>query len=254
MFTEGMIESIDTRAGFNSRRTIILTVFTFACLIAVSAWTASLFAKEFRLETDDFALSLAAPTEVSPEAPEKRTVKSPKAESRTGRTTVPELYGPLGKDVPENTSGKSGVWDASKFDAGTISTGPLNLGGGGSETGGGLGSGGDSGDGDGGGVPPVIEPKKPKPMVTLGVINARAVDLVKPRYSEVAKRMRLVGEVNVDVTIDENGKVVSARATSGHPFLRDSAERAAMQSVFTPTLLSNQPVKATGTIIYRFTF
>jgi outer membrane biosynthesis protein TonB len=52
--------------------------------------------------------------------------------------------------------------------------------------------------------------------------------------------------------IDEDGKVISANAVSGHPLLRDSAETAAKSSKFTPTFLSKQKVKVTGIIIYNF--
>ena len=53
--------------------------------------------------------------------------------------------------------------------------------------------------------------------------------------------------------IDETGKVISAKAVSGHPLLRDAAERAARGAKFSPTYLSKQPVKVTGLIVYKFT-
>ena len=53
--------------------------------------------------------------------------------------------------------------------------------------------------------------------------------------------------------IDENGKVLSANAVSGHPLLRSAAEQAARNAKFTVTYLSNVPVKVSGVIIYNFT-
>ncbi len=64
--------------------------------------------------------------------------------------------------------------------------------------------------------------------------------------------MRAGGEVKVQVLIDERGNVVSASAISGHPLLRAAAQAAARQAKFTPTKLSEQPVKVTGVIIYNF--
>jgi TonB family protein len=64
--------------------------------------------------------------------------------------------------------------------------------------------------------------------------------------------MRLQGSVSIQVLIDESGKVVSAKALSGHQVLVNAAESAAMQARFSPTLLSNQPVKVSGVIIYNF--
>ena len=55
------------------------------------------------------------------------------------------------------------------------------------------------------------------------------------------------------MTIDEQGKVVEARAVSGHTFLLQAALQAARQARFTPALLSGQPVRIKGTINYVFT-
>lgn len=97
---------------------------------------------------------------------------------------------------------------------------------------------------------PIVE--KPKPPVSEGVVNGKAINLIKPVYSTAARAMRVGGEVRVQVLIDEDGKVISANAVSGHPLLRDSAESAAKSSKFTPTFLSKQKVKVTGIIIYNF--
>jgi len=60
------------------------------------------------------------------------------------------------------------------------------------------------------------------------------------------------GTVTVEVVIDVNGRVISAKATGGPVMLREAAERAAMQARFTPALLSGQPVKMSGVINYNF--
>ncbi len=104
--------------------------------------------------------------------------------------------------------------------------------------------------------PPPLTKEIPKPPVntkkSLGVINGKATNLVKPTYSPAALAVRAAGEVNVQVTIDEKGNVISANAVSGHVLLRPSAETAARASKFNPTLLSLQPVKVTGLIVYKF--
>ncbi len=97
---------------------------------------------------------------------------------------------------------------------------------------------------------PVVE--KPKLPVSEGVVNGKAINLVKPVYSSSARAMHVGGEVRVQVMIDEDGRVTSANAVSGHPLLRDSAEAAAKSSKFTPTFLSKQKVKVTGIVIYNF--
>lgn len=84
------------------------------------------------------------------------------------------------------------------------------------------------------------------------VINDEATNLVKPSYPAAARVVKASGAVNVQVTIDEQGNVVSASAISGHPLLRSAAEKAARESKFKPTYLAGEPVKVTGIIVYNF--
>jgi protein TonB len=56
----------------------------------------------------------------------------------------------------------------------------------------------------------------------------------------------------VQITVDEEGRVIAVSAVSGHPLLQQSAVSAARQARFSPTLLSGQPVKVTGVVTYNF--
>lgn len=105
---------------------------------------------------------------------------------------------------------------------------------------------------DDGPPPPPADPPKPPKVVSKGVITGLATYLPKPVYTEIAKRARAQGPVSVQVLIDETGRVISAKAVSGSPFLTVEAQKAAMQARFNPTLLSNQPVKVSGVITYNF--
>ena len=89
--------------------------------------------------------------------------------------------------------------------------------------------------------------------ISGGVLNGKAVNLVKPPYPAAAKAVRASGAVSVQVTIDENGNVISATAVSGHPLLRAASVQAARQSKFSPTTLQGQAVRVTGVIVYNFT-
>lgn len=100
--------------------------------------------------------------------------------------------------------------------------------------------------------PPPVEKAKPPAIISGGVLNAKAINLVKPSYPPIAKSAHVSGAVTVQVLIDENGNVISASAVSGHPLLRSSAVNAARSSKFTPTKLSGQPVKVSGVIVYNF--
>lgn len=89
-------------------------------------------------------------------------------------------------------------------------------------------------------------------MVSGGILNGKAISLPKPVYPPVAKAAKASGTVVVQVIVDETGKVISAKAVSGHPLLQASAVQAAFQARFAPTLLSGKPVKVSGTITYNF--
>jgi len=101
--------------------------------------------------------------------------------------------------------------------------------------------------------PPPPPPAVPKVVkMSEGVLKGNAISLPKPIYPAMAKLIHLQGAVTVQVLIDEEGKVISAKALSGHPILVPEAQKAAMQARFTPTKLSNQPVKVSGVITYNF--
>ncbi len=103
--------------------------------------------------------------------------------------------------------------------------------------------------------PPARAPVPVRAAVTqsLGVINGLATSLPKPTYPPPALAVNAQGKVDVQVLIDETGKVISAKAVSGNPLLRQSAEQAARNARFTPTYLSKVAVKVTGVIVYNFT-
>jgi len=100
--------------------------------------------------------------------------------------------------------------------------------------------------------PPAPEPPKVPRIISKGVITGQAISLPQPAYPPLAKQMRIQGRVSVQVLIDESGRVVSASALDGHTFLVGAAQKAALQARFSPTKLSDQPVKVSGVITYDF--
>jgi protein TonB len=105
-------------------------------------------------------------------------------------------------------------------------------------------------DGEAPARPPVVRgPLKP---VSGGILNGKALSLPTPVYPDAARRARTTGTVEVEVVIDTNGKVISAKAVKGPIMLQAAAELAARMAKFTPTLLTGQPVKVSGVITYNF--
>ncbi len=104
------------------------------------------------------------------------------------------------------------------------------------------------------GKPPEPIPAKPKiEKVPSIMLISKAINLPQPPYPAMARQIRVQGAVGVQILIDEQGRVISAQAVSGHPLLVGSAKEAALRARFTPTVLNGQPVKIQGVITYNFT-
>jgi protein TonB len=117
-------------------------------------------------------------------------------------------------------------------------------------------------EGGGGEGPPVLPTPTPTPspaprqssapLNLSTIISSKVIDKPAPPYPPVAKAAGVHGPVAVQILVDEQGRVVSAKATSGNPLLQSAAVQAAYKARFTPTLLGGQPVKVTGNITYNF--
>ncbi len=108
--------------------------------------------------------------------------------------------------------------------------------------------------------PPIVKSETPKSetkpagttKVSEGVLQGSAIKKQVPVYSAIAKAARASGMVQVVVTISEEGRVLDAQVINGHPLLRQAAVDAARQWIFTPTKLSNVPVKVQGVLSFNF--
>jgi len=254
-----LVES-KSNAGENTRRGEFMLVTLIIIVAAlIGTWTYSLFAKDFGMGVGDLELSsLVAPVALPEEAPPPPEPTKPEKAPATDKVVVKDLVATMDRttEPPKETLGKArvvGLPPDVNLDrvvvgdnpTGNVSDIPRGGGGGGSSLSGG-GGGGDEDD-----APPPPKPKPTKP-ISGGVLNGKAVSLAKPPYPAAARAVRASGSVNVQVTIDESGSVISASATSGHPLLRAAAVDAARRSRFSPTTLSGQPVKVTGVIVYNF--
>jgi protein TonB len=84
------------------------------------------------------------------------------------------------------------------------------------------------------------------------VLQGKVIERRVPIYPELARRIRLQGDVAVEVIISPEGRVESVRAISGHPMLTQSALDAARAWRFAPTLLNGVAVRVTGVITFVF--
>jgi TonB family protein len=76
-----------------------------------------------------------------------------------------------------------------------------------------------------------------RPPVEGGILNEKALELPAPKYPEAAKQTGDSGEVQVQILVDETGKVISATSSFGPQSLRTAAAQAAMRAKFAPMLV-----------------
>jgi TonB family protein len=260
-----LIESNSAEAEFKPRRKFFMVSSVVVGIMFLSALMISLYAQKLDLGTESFELSAImaqVPDTPEPEPPRQQSAPNdrnqvselpnrpelierladstkPPDSVSTVRNSIEEI--PFGrftnnKDLPSTAgSGESGrvgndaVGSTSAAtETSSPETKPVDP------------------------PPPPIERRNPPRPKTEGVINGKATYLPVPPYPKPAQMVGAYGAVNVQVTIDEEGKVISSKAVSGHPLLRQTAESAAWKAKFSPTYLSRVPVKVTGVIVFNF--
>ncbi|HUQ30565.1 MAG TPA: energy transducer TonB [Pyrinomonadaceae bacterium] len=271
MMFGNLVESSSHKGDYARRSWFFFGTLTVYGLIFLAIGVGSIYAYNTHIDNQNLELvSLIAPVETA-QLPTPQRSAAPRAAANnagqkpmairteiiaptTDPTKVPKGVSSTPQTVPEITPGLP------------VTLGKINtdIGGGGSGKQGTSGVFGENNSGGGGGVrdvgdlvkdappPPIKKEVKPSITRSVGVVNGMASYLPKPVYTAIAKAARASGTVTVQVLIDERGKVISARAVSGNPLLLRESVQAAYQARFTPTLLSNQPVKVSGVITYNF--
>lgn len=261
---EHLVESTSHKDDIARKGSFILGTVVVYIILGIALFVGGIYWYDAQLENQNLELTtLVAPVPVmpqqaQPDKPAAKPAEQPKDQAVATRTELiarvdqpiaPKEVSAVASKVPPIPKGVPVAVGTSNTEA-TIS-GPIGTG---------------TGTGTGGtGTPaPVIKvdeppppppeptPKKPTAPISGGVLNGKAISLPKPAYPAIARTARASGQVTVQVTIDENGSVISARAVGGHPLLQAAAVAAARQARFSPTKLSGQPVKVTGVITYNF--
>jgi protein TonB len=103
-------------------------------------------------------------------------------------------------------------------------------------------------------LPAAPPPPTPGPTVRRAAVMAggEVVRRVEPVYPQAARAAHITGTVTVELGINEQGNVVSARATSGPGMLASAAESAARGFKFKPITLDGVPVKSSRTVLFHF--
>lgn len=258
-----LIESSSHAKEFKRRGSFLLfTTATYVVLIVLTG-VVSIYAYDARLEQQSLELVvLLPPQEFAPE-PERPATQpdQPRRTTETNESNIPTRAVAMAnvntpEVVPENVSttpNKNLPIPRGPFRIGPDDYNPP-------------GAGGPPGTSTGGSgqvvtprqvvmmeePPPAAEPPKTPKVISKGPITGQALSLPQPPYPPLAKQMKIQGLVNVQVLIDEQGRVISATPISGSPFLTRAAQQAALQARFSPTTLGNQAVRVSGVITYNF--
>jgi TonB family C-terminal domain len=97
--------------------------------------------------------------------------------------------------------------------------------------------------------PPPQSAAARKPGATT---RGEPINRAQPAYPQLAKSTGQSGMVTVEVSINERGDVISARALSGPALLKDAAVSAARRWKFKPSMRDGKPVTSVSTISFNF--
>lgn len=273
MMFSNLIESGSHAADLKRRgRYLLATTLFYGLLVAVTG-VGSIYAYNVRLDYDPgyelVALMRFPPAHAASEQPrreQQRAAASPSRVHQVATRTELSMQTPYPERVASATTPEVNPKQAviiANFNSNPpqASGGPVNPHNGGSPHGTGTLSGPtvpETGVTEGPPPPPTPRPSPP-PRQNVGtvslpssVISSNVIDKPAPPYPPIAKAAGIHGAVAVQILVDEQGRVISAKATSGNPLLQSAAVQAAYRARFTPTLLSGQAVKVTGSITYNF--
>lgn len=98
-----------------------------------------------------------------------------------------------------------------------------------------------------------------EPQITHRALRRSRIELLNsvlfkatPVYPPLAKAAGVEGDVGVKVLLDNQGAVIRSRAVYGHPLLRESAEKAALQWRFAPSGSESESITVHGLVIFQF--
>jgi TonB family protein len=75
---------------------------------------------------------------------------------------------------------------------------------------------------------------------------------VTPKYPAAARAVRALGEVSVNVKVDNQGKVTEAKAISGHPLLRQASVNSAKEFLFSSSEIKERELFLTFVFLLPF--
>jgi protein TonB len=101
--------------------------------------------------------------------------------------------------------------------------------------------------------PKLLAAKRPEQECTESVVKARPLSLVRPSYTDDARRARIEGRVRIELAVNDQGLVTAARVLDSLGHGLDEAALAAARALrFSPATQCKRAVAAPFVIAMRF--
>jgi protein TonB len=91
----------------------------------------------------------------------------------------------------------------------------------------------------------------PKKLSHAEAMSA-AVSKVEPEYPPLAKQLKIVGVVDLEAVVSEDGSVEKVNVVDGNPVLTKAGTEALMKWKFKPVTADGKAVKAVAPITFSF--
>ncbi|MEP6743087.1 MAG: TonB family protein [bacterium] len=101
-------------------------------------------------------------------------------------------------------------------------------------------------------TPPVSPGNVPLNHISEAALRTAAILLPQPELPSAAELNGQNGRVEVQIVIDEQGRVTNVKGASANQLLNKAAEAAALKARFSPVKLSPTPARLLGVITYYF--
>ena len=89
-------------------------------------------------------------------------------------------------------------------------------------------------------------------VVSASALRQAATFHQEPEYPAAARQFRLSGEVVIELTVSEDGKVENVEVTKGRPILNEAVLRAVRKWSFSPFVMEGHPRRVKSTLSFNF--
>jgi protein TonB len=88
--------------------------------------------------------------------------------------------------------------------------------------------------------------------LTRAEAQSAVVSKVEPEYPAMARQLKMVGEVDLEAVVKEDGTVEKVNIVDGNPVLTKAGAEALMKWKFKPAMADGKPVKAVAPVTFSF--